>query len=160
MESPDVLQFGEIEYRFSVATWSDKSIALSKIRETVFIQEQFVPVELEWDEHDATAWHFLITEHVQHTSTGGEVIATARLLPDGHFGRMAVLKPYRLKGIGTFLIRQVEAFAKLQKLTRIDLAAQTHAIGFYHQLGYSLTGDMFMDAGIPHRNMFKLLSEE
>lgn len=160
MNSRGVLLHDGIEYRFRLANWSSDSITLSKIREAVFIQEQQVPVELEWDEFDASAWHFLITKNSQHSTTDGAAIATARLLPNGHFGRMAVLKDYRLKGIGAYLIQQVETFAIEQNLARLDLAAQTHANGFYQRLGYTVTGEIFMDAGIPHRNMFKILPDE
>ena len=111
------------------------------------MQEQGVPEALEWDEWDAPSRHFL-AEDAQ-----GHPIGTARLLPDGHIGRMAVLAFWRRRGVGTALMRQVLAAAREAGFTAVELAAQTHALKFYARFGFVTHGDEFMDAGIPHYTM-------
>ena len=71
------------------ANWSAESNVLSNIRRLVFIVEQNVPQEEEWDGKDDTAWHFLATDNEDVP------VGTARLLPDGQIGRMAVLSEQR-----------------------------------------------------------------
>lgn len=134
-------------FTIRVADWDDDRLALTHIRRVVFMQEQGVPEALEWDEWDAVSRHFL-AEDVQ-----GHPIGTARLLPDGHIGRMAVLQFWRRRGVGTALLRQVLAAARNAGFATVELAAQTHALKFYERFGFAPFGDEFMDAGIPHRHM-------
>ncbi|MGK0501022.1 MAG: putative GNAT family N-acyltransferase [Oceanicoccus sp.] len=134
------------------ADWQLDHAVLSAIRNAVFVQEQQVPVELEMDEHDADAQHWLAFD-------GDQAIATVRMLKDGHIGRMAVLKYYRGNGIGNNILQHLIETVKQQSLFEVYLHSQTHAIGFYQKLGFSAYGDEFMDAGIPHRNMKLQLAE-
>ncbi len=133
-----------------VCRWHEKQAELASIRETVFIQEQQVPVELEWDDQDADAWHFLL-------SLGSKPVATARLLASGQVGRMAVLAQYRHQGHGSALLCAIEQKARQLGLEQLFLHAQTHALGFYQQHGYQTRGEEFQDAGIPHLSMYKHL---
>jgi len=116
----------------------------------VFVHEQSVPPDLEWDGEDANALHFLALEN-------GTPIATARLLPDGKIGRMAVLSAYRSEGVGSRLLAFIETVAREQSMKRLTLNSQTQAIPFYQKAGYRVFGDEFMDAGIPHFQMGKQL---
>ncbi len=127
-----------------VASWENDHRALRLVREAVFIREQGVPVELEWDEHDATCVHLLALD------PAGNPIGTARLLQNGSIGRMAVLAAWREQGIGSFLLRQMLNEAKDRRLTLVSLNAQTYALDFYRKFGFNVTGEEFMDAGIPH----------
>jgi len=120
------------------------------IRETVFIHEQNVPPELEFDGLDDSATHALI-------SIKGKYIATGRLLDDGHIGRVAILKAYRNNKFGSKLVLSLVDEAKRKGYSRVYLGSQTHAIGFYQKLGFSTFGKEFMDAGIPHLSMEKTL---
>lgn len=115
------------------------------IRTSVFIEEQHVPVELEWDNIDAACTHFL-------AYYDNKAIATARLLADGHIGRMAVLADYRGCKVGHKLLSFIINLA-LKKSLKIRLSAQEHAIGFYTKQGFRITSDVYMDAGIPHYDM-------
>jgi predicted GNAT family N-acyltransferase len=117
-----------------------------RIRTTVFVEEQEVPLELEMDEYDAIATHFLLRD--------GEIpLATARLL-DKHglakIGRVAVLKEARGQGLGLLLMSAVIEEARLRGFTESVLDAQTYAVPFYARLGYIAEGEEFDDAGIPH----------
>lgn len=120
--------------------------AMRDIRNRVFIDEQKVAPELEWDEHDATATHFLLT-------VDGHALGTARLLPSGRIGRVALLPEARGKGLGLRLMRAVMDHAQQLGLQHLELSAQTHALGFYEQLGFAACSDVYLDAGIPHQTM-------
>ena len=135
------------EFTVRIADWQDDAPALRVIREAVFILEQQVPVELEWDGLDAGCLHVLATD------SAGNPVGTARLLPDGHIGRMAVLKEWRGRGVGSALLRLLLAEAKKRQLSRVVLNAQTYAAGFYAKFYFQAVGEEFMDAGIPHVKM-------
>lgn len=131
-----------------IADWHnpEDQKALRMIRQRVFIEEQKVPVELEWDEFDGNSTHFL-------ASIDNTPVATARLKPDGQFGRMAVLSEYRHQGAGSTLLRFVIQQAISQGHTTLYCHAQTSALDFYQRHGFNTYGDEFDDAGIPHRAM-------
>jgi predicted GNAT family N-acyltransferase len=120
---------------------------IKTVREQVFIQEQHVPVALEWDGQDDEAIH------VVALNNHNQVIGTARLLQDGHIGRMAVLPLWRHLGVGSALLKELLLIAQQRQLSKVFLHAQTTAIGFYERHGFSVRGEEFMDAGIPHRYM-------
>jgi len=134
-------------------TWDRDQPALRAIRTQVFIEEQHVPVELEWDEHDACSIHLLACDRE------GNAVGTARMLKDGHIGRMAVLKSWRGQGVGNALLQTLIEIARQQALEQVYLYAQTSAIGFYQRHHFHITSDEFMDAGIPHHEMTLNLRE-
>lgn len=134
-----------------IADWHTDKTKLATIRRLVFIEEQNVPEALEWDEDDATATHFLVTH--DHDAIAHDLIATARLKPDGQIGRMAVLAQYRNQGIGSKLLRFVLQTASRQKHKSLYLHAQSTAIPFYEKQGFEAQGEIFYEADIPHRNM-------
>ncbi len=131
-----------------IADWHnpDDQKALRMIRQRVFIEEQSVPVELEWDEFDDSSIHFL-------ASINSSPVATARLKSNGQFGRMAVLAEYRQQGIGSALLQFVIQQAKKQNCRTLYCHAQTSALDFYQRHGFNTCSDEFDDAGIPHREM-------
>lgn len=129
-----------------VTDWQQHPQALSQVRTKVFIEEQQVPEELEWDEYDQQAMHVLVMDE-------GSPIACGRIKADGHIGRMAVLPTYRHQGIGTRVLNQLLEIARQQNLEAVYLHAQVTAIPFYERLGFHCCSDIFMDAGIPHRSM-------
>lgn len=126
--------------------WQQSRQIICPIREQVFIREQAVPPELEWDSDDARALHIL----AQNAQL--DYVATARLLPDGYIGRMAVLKPWRKQGFGTAMLNKLLQLCLQRNVTPV-LNAQTHAIEFYQKAGFEISGNEFMDAGIPHYKM-------
>lgn len=117
------------------------------VRKMVFVEEQAVPLELELDEYDATATHFLMRDDA------GSPVATARLL-DKHglakIGRVAVRKEVRGRGLGLELMQAVLELAHKRGFTEAVLDSQTYAIPFYERLGFAAEGEEFDDAGIPH----------
>jgi len=132
--------------------WATLGEAAGEIRRRVFIEEQQVPREEEWDGRDSDCRHFLALHE-------GNPLGTARLLPDAHIGRVAVLAEARGLGIGVALMRAAIDAARRDGHARVELAAQTHALAFYEHLGFMAVGDEFLDADIPHRNMYLSLSE-
>ncbi len=136
--------------KVELANWPDDKDDLKAIRTVVFIEEQCVPIELEWDGLDEQCIHFI-------ARIASMSVATARLKADGQLGRMAVLKDYRQLGIGSILLTTALTYAKDTDFKRIYLHAQTQVIGFYEKFGFTVKGKEFMDAGIPHREMsFKI----
>jgi predicted GNAT family N-acyltransferase len=120
---------------------------LHAIRRSVFIEEQNVPEELEWDEIDERCYHVLAF------AADGAPIGTGRLLLDGHVGRMAVLKEWRGKSVGSAILKMLLVLAQKEGFASVRLHAQTHAVRFYAKHGFKATGKEFMEAGIPHRAM-------
>lgn len=125
------------------------------IRYKVFVDEQNVPADLEIDEFENTSLHLVLYE-------AKKPIATARIYEQANetykVQRVAVLKEYRTSGVGTRLMKEIEEKAKLHKAIKLTLGSQNTAIPFYEKLGYEVSSNEFMDAGIPHHSMTKLLS--
>ena len=129
--------------------FKDSFTEIEAIRTAVFIKEQHVPIELEWDEFDNDSIHILAYYK-------NKPVGTARLLNDGHIGRMAVLKDYRNRNIGQNMLKYILNLAKDMSMQKIELSAQEHAVEFYKKYGFSVTSDVYLDAGIPHYNMIYL----
>ena len=139
-------------YTVRLASWDDADDreAAIAVRRAVFVVEQSVPEEHEIDGLDGDCRHVLAVE----TATG-RAIGTARLMPEGRIGRVAVLAPWRKRGVGAALLRPLiaEAGRRGQGAGVLHLHAQTWTIGFYESLGFAAEGDEFDEAGIPHRHM-------
>ena len=127
--------------------WNTSREHLQAIRRAVFIEEQHVPEELEWDAVDPSCYHVLAL------SADGTPIGTGRLVPDGHIGRMAVLKEWRGKGVGSVILETLLSYARMEKFDTVKLHAQTHAVDFYRKHGFTASGKKFLEAGILHRHM-------
>ncbi|MBX9393232.1 GNAT family N-acetyltransferase [Streptomyces sp. TRM72054] len=134
------------------------------VRKEVFVAEQGVPEDVEYDAYDAGALHVLAVRE------DGVPLGTGRLLygaaaaaktggdPSvGSLGRLAVTREARGLGVGGALVRAIEDAARARGLSAVDLHAQTHALVFYERLGYVAYGPEFPDAGIPHRAMRRSL---
>ena len=127
------------------------------IRTRVFVMEQQVDPSLELDDDDQTALHFIVEDH-------GIAIATCRVLVhdnEAKVGRFAVISSHRHQGIGAQLLHFTEqtVLQDYPTLIRFYLGAQTHALHFYAKCGYTAYGELFDDAGIPHRMMEKRLQK-
>lgn len=124
------------------------------LRHVVFVDEQGVPVELELDEHDATALQLVALQ-------GERIVGTCRVVRDrdrAKFGRLVVARDARGAGVGSALLAEAERRARADGARRMLLAAQTAAVGLYERAGYSARGDVFLDAGIEHVTMEKPLA--
>jgi predicted GNAT family N-acyltransferase len=134
------------EFSVRRADWGRDRDALHRIRTRVFVEEQNVPPTLEWDGLDEQCLHMLATSN-------NAPIGTGRLTPDANIGRMAVLAEWRGHGVGKALLESLMHAAIERGDTTCQLNAQVTAIGFYERFGFVAHGEVFMDAGIPHRTM-------
>ena len=136
-----------LNFMIRAASWQDDLEKLRKIRDEVFVVEQQVPLELEWDEIDPEC------DHVLAVDKAGTPIGTGRLLPDGHIGRMAVLKSWRKQGVGSALLTALLDLARSKNMREAVLNAQVSAQPFYEAHGFVANGPVFDEAGIPHIEM-------
>jgi predicted GNAT family N-acyltransferase len=136
-------------FHVEMVEWSrdDQRAALLALRDTVFIQEQNVPEARERDGLDGDCWHVLASDE------NGQPIGCGRLTPTHKIGRMAVLQDWRGQGVGAAMLRELLTRARALGWTEVALDAQTTAIGFYEREGFTAHGDVFDDAGLPHRAM-------
>ncbi|MDY0021383.1 GNAT family N-acetyltransferase [Arenimonas caeni] len=135
------------DFRIEPADYATDLADLRSVRETVFILEQKVPEEEEWDELDPKSHHVLARDE------RGRPIGTGRLTPERKIGRMAVLPEWRGKGVGDALLVALLDKARSLGWTEVTLNAQCSAEGFYAKHGFVPYGDRFMEAGIEHRAM-------
>ena len=135
------------------ADWHRDEADIAQVRRRVFIEEQAVPEAMEWEARDAECDWFIAR------NGSGDIIGIARLTPDARIGRMAVLPAWRRRGVGSALLQAALARARQKGLARVELHAQTHALGFYARQGFVAHGPEFDEAGIPHRAMFLDLTE-
>lgn len=133
-------------YRVQSGHWDKLEQDAKFIRKQVFIIEQNIPEEEEWDDQDMISDHFVVYDQDQP-------IATARLLQNNSVGRVAVLKAYRGQGIGRMIMLEIIRQAHQQDRTFLQLSSQVHAISFYEKLGFSIQGDAYDECGIPHIKM-------
>jgi predicted GNAT family N-acyltransferase len=120
---------------------------LRAVREAVFIVEQQVSPEEEWDDLDAASYHLIARDQ------NGTPIGTGRLTPEMTIGRMAVVKEWRGSGVGAAVLQGLIERARELHYPAVELHAQTHAIAFYERFGFVAFGEEYMEAGIPHRSM-------
>ncbi|CAM8332412.1 ElaA Predicted acyltransferase [Candidatus Methylopumilus planktonicus] len=135
--------------KIEIVKWIDGLSQLKNIREKVFIQEQKVTPQLEWDGMDEKAIHFLVFNDKAAIGCARAIVIKDHM----QLGRMAVLKEYRGQGIGSALIEKAMTTAKLNQLSAIYISAQCHAIDFYKKFGFEVTSGIYLDAEIPHRDM-------
>lgn len=138
------------DYQIEEVSWNLHRETLRSIRGKVFIEEQHVPQDIEWDDCDDTAAHFLLTHNTV-------ALACVRMLPDGKVGRMAVLKEHRGQGLGRLLLDFIVEHARLHGMNRLHLHAQSHAANFYLDAGFFHYGEPFEEAGIAHVAMEMLI---
>lgn len=154
-ESLQAFEAGEPMFDVKVGHWGSFKQHGIALRRAVFIEEQSVPEELEWDEWDASSVHALAV----HRS--GRVVGTARLLPAqsgvSRLGRMAVDKAVRGAGIGRLIMERLVDHAHARGDRQIDLHAQIGAQAFYERLGFRAHGEVFDEAGIKHVAMSRTL---
>ena len=127
-----------------ILPWSDARAEARRIRETVFVAEQGVPPDIELDDWDERC------EHALACDAGGRAVGTGRLLPDGHIGRMAVLREARGQGVGGRVLEALIERARERGMRRVALNSQMHAAPFYARYGFVVVGETFMEAGIAH----------
>jgi len=132
-------------------TWEQAQPVAGPLRFAIFVGEQNVPAGIELDDLDASCVHAVAFD------IDNKPIGTGRLLPDGHIGRMAVVKEWRRRGIGAEILETLVAEARKRGHAEVVLSAQLQAAEFYRNFGFVAEGKVFEDAGILHQQMRKKL---
>lgn len=135
------------DFAVRIAQWDSDRDAIREIRERVFIDEQSVPRDIEWDGLDPQCVHVLAE------TANRDAIGTGRLQKSGKIGRMAVLRPWRGRQVGSQILSCLLEAAKQQGIAEVYLHAQTGALDFYTRFGFAAEGEEFREADIPHRLM-------
>jgi predicted GNAT family N-acyltransferase len=134
-------------FTISLGSWSRQKASARLVREVVFLAEQKIPEELEWDEWDELSIHAVAAD------ANGVALGTGRLLPDGHIGRMAVLANVRGQGVGRLILQSLMQAAQQRGDKRVVLSAQSHAQDFYRRYGFKSVGEEYKEAEILHIEM-------
>jgi predicted GNAT family N-acyltransferase len=137
----------EPRFRVEAIDYASGVDDLRAVREPVFVQEQQVPIELEWDELDPLCVHVIARD------SEGRPIGTGRLTPERKVGRMAVLPDWRGRGVGDALLLALIGQAELRRWPELRLHSQVSALGFYVKHGFVPYGERFVEAGIEHQSM-------
>jgi predicted GNAT family N-acyltransferase len=140
------------DFRVEPADFATEQADLLKVRETVFVEEQHVPVEEERDALDPQCWHVVARD------LDGRAIGTGRLTPERKIGRMAVLREWRGRGVGDAMLVALMDRARTLGWPEVRLNAQVDAEPFYARHGFAPEGARFMEAGIEHQAMHRLLA--
>lgn len=138
------------DVQLSLGPWSLLQAEAQPIRIAVFVDEQGIDPALEWDAFDAVSLHALVR-------IDGEAVATGRLLPDGHIGRMAVHRQARHRGLGGQVLEALVGAARIRGDQSVELSAQCHAEAFYLKHGFLRQGEPYLEAGIEHIRMVRRL---
>ena len=138
-------------FRIELMNWEQAGPIAGPIRFGIFVGEQNVPPGIELDDKDPDCLHAVAYDEK------GAAIGTGRLLPDGHIGRMAVLKDWRRRGVGDAILEALVAEARKRGHAEVVVAAQLQAAEFYRNHGFVADGKVYQDAGILHANMRKKL---
>lgn len=146
---------GEPMLTVQVGSWAELGVAAQPIRQAVFVREQGIPAELEWDQADPGCTHAVASNRL------GQALGTGRLLEHvpgtAKIGRMAVLAAARGTGVGAQVLEALMQAARRQGYRQVLLHAQASAVGFYRRAGFSPRGAPFEEAGIEHQEMLKAL---
>jgi predicted GNAT family N-acyltransferase len=153
-ESAPGRETGGAEVSIRVGDWKQLRACAMSVRYAVFVQEQGIPARFELDQYDP------VSVHVVALDPCGVPLGTGRLLPDGHIGRMAVLRSARGHGVGTVILRTLVAIAKSRGVQELRLHAQLTAVPFYEQQGFVTIGEPYDEVGILHRTMVRSLRAE
>jgi predicted GNAT family N-acyltransferase len=132
-------------------SWEQAQPSAGPLRFAIFVDEQNVPSGIELDDQD---------EHCVHAvafDVDGKPIGTGRLLPDGHIGRMAVVKEWRRRGIGAEILEALMAEARKRGHAEVVVSAQLQAAEFYREHGFAAEGKVYPEAGILHQTMRRKL---
>lgn len=134
-----------------IGDWVALGDDAARVRQAVFVIEQGIPAALEWDGQDGVSIHAVAYRD-------GRAVGTARLLPDAHIGRMAVLAEARRDGVGGRILQRLLQIAAGRGDRAVELSAQSYVCPFYARHGFEPVGDEYLEVGIAHRRMVRRLA--
>lgn len=135
------------DFAIAIVNWHEKLAEITSVRWAVFVEEQNVPESIDFDGSDTDYIHVLAWDK------NNRPVGTARINRKGRIGRMAVLKDYRMQGIGTKMIQTLMDYGRKNSITDFHVSSQVTAVGFYEKMGFEPFGEEFIEAGIKHINM-------
>lgn len=135
------------DFDIAIVSWSEKQAEITSVRRAVFVEEQNVPEDIDFDGSDTDFTHVLAWD------INGLPVGTARINHKGRIGRMAVLKKYRRRGIGRKMIQALMDYGRKNSITNFHVSSQVTAVGFYEIMDFEPFGEEFIEAGITHINM-------
>lgn len=138
-------------FRIELMSWEQAQPVAGPLRFAIFVGEQNVPQGIELDDKDADCIHAVAYD------PAGKAVGTGRLLPDGHIGRMAVVKEWRRQGVGAEILKALTEEAGRRGHKEVVLSAQLQAAEFYREHGFVAEGKVYEEAGILHQAMRKVL---
>ena len=141
-----------MQFAIAEARFDEREAEIRGIRTAVFTEEQGIDAKLDFDGSDPAC------SHVIARNATGSAVGTARMLDDGHVGRMAVLQAYRRQGIGRAMLEALIGIASKRGLKEVFLNSQISAVDFYRALGFEKSGEPFMEAGIEHICMVRRIA--
>jgi predicted GNAT family N-acyltransferase len=133
--------------------WAVLGADATSVRIEVFVKEQGIPADLEWDSLDAEVTHAVVYDKTQQPIATGRLIPPKTSTDPGKIGRMAVLKAYRRLGVGDLVMRALMAEASHRGYQRLELSAQAYVADFYAKHGFVAEGPLYDDVGIAHVTM-------
>ena len=145
---------GESMLEVRMGSWADLGRLAAELRTAVFVHEQGIPAELEWDAFDANCRHAVVCNRL------GQAVACGRLLPDGHIGRVAVAQALRGSQAGRLVMKSLMDEARAVGHDQVEISAQSAVAGFYRKLGFASVGEPYEEAGISHIRMRAALLPE
>ena len=137
-----------------ICSFKEAEDSIRRIRNNVFVKEQGVSSEEEFDEKDQECVHVVVMDD------NGLPIGTGRLGCDGRIGRIAVIRELRRTGLGSIIMSALEKHARTTGLYHLWAHAQVQALGFYEKLGYCACGEVFVEEGIPHMQIDKTIQPD
>jgi predicted GNAT family N-acyltransferase len=156
MAQPHLFSLAHPQLKIKMVTTAFDGMTVSYLRYKVFMEEQKIHIDEEFDGSDAVAVSFLL---FFDTTPIGTIRYIKEQNGTYHPGRIAILKAYRGKGYGKALVQWFDQYVLgLEKTASIELHAQQYLLKFYHDLGYRQVGEPFMEANIPHVRMRKTLA--
>ena len=132
------------QYSLRITSWQEDETCIRAVRQAVFIDEQGISADDEWDAADENSSHVLVL------SKKRDAVGTGRLGPNGKIARVAVVAEYRGQGVGSAILKRLIHEAMDRGQDRVYLHAQTQALNFYKKMGFISDERAFMEAGIPH----------
>lgn len=153
-------------FSFILSRWEKAEAEIRQIRNTVFVEEQDIPADLEWDGNDQDCFHVMAYDENSNPIGTGRIHinnlvdeVSGTLVRVGHIGRIAVLKHWRGFGVGGAILVYLVHIAEAQRLESVFLNSQEHLQYFYENRKFTREGSVFHEAGIPHVRMVRQISQ-
>ncbi len=132
--------------RIKLVNFHEYQTGIMAVRRAVFVDELGIAPDLEWDNRDNEAYYAVAL-------MDNEIVGTGRMQADGEIGRIAILPQWRRQGLGSQILHCLIEAAVHAGQNSVYLSSQLNAVNFYVKLGFVMSGETYLAAGIPHQHM-------